>query len=72
MLARYLSKELGPRGIHVNTAARGPIETNFGDVRNPNNPEMKKQNTSIANAGQVREAYEVGPMIASLPNDDLR
>lgn len=72
VMTRYLSKELGSRGIRVNTVAPGPIETDFNDARIRTNPEYKKQLSSLANLGRVGEADDIGLLIASLLSEDSR
>ncbi|QFR33146.1 SDR family NAD(P)-dependent oxidoreductase [Ancylobacter sp. TS-1] len=66
VLTRYMAKELGPRGIAVNTVAPGAIETDFrgGAVRD--NPEINKQLASITALGRVGVPDDIGPMVASL------
>ena len=66
VFTRYLAKELGPRGIAVNTIAPGAIETDFGGgvVRdNPGLNQMIAQQTAL---GRVGVPDDIGPLIASL------
>lgn len=72
VMTRYLAKELGSRGIRVNTVAPGPVETDFGGGRIRNNPEFKKQLGAMANLGRVGEADDIGLFIASLLTEDSR
>jgi NAD(P)-dependent dehydrogenase (short-subunit alcohol dehydrogenase family) len=72
ILSRYLAKELGPRGIAVNTVAPGAIATDFsgGPVRD--NPEVHKRVADTTALGRVGEPNDIGPMIASLLSEDNR
>lgn len=72
VLTHYMAKELGSRGIAVNTVAPGAIETDFfgGAVRN--NPEINKRLADITALGRVGVPDDIGPMIASLLSDDNR
>ncbi len=72
VLTRYLAKELGARGIAVNTIAPGAIETDFagGSVRDD-----KQINAFIANAtalGRVGVPDDIGPAVAALLTEDTR
>ena len=72
VLSVYLAKELGPRGIAVNTVAPGAIETDFlgGAVRDT--PEFNKSLADITALGRVGQPDDIGPMIASLLSADNR
>jgi len=71
-LSVYMARELGSRGITVNTVAPGAIETDFlgGAVRDM--AELNKQFADMTALGRVGVPDDIGPMIASLLNDDNR
>jgi NAD(P)-dependent dehydrogenase (short-subunit alcohol dehydrogenase family) len=66
VLTRYLAKELGPRGIAVNTIAPGAIATDFGGGRVRDNQETSAQIASITALGRVGRPEDIGGVIASL------
>jgi len=72
VLTRALAKELGPRGIAVNTIAPGAIATDFGggDVRD--NPEFSKAIAAQTALGRVGVPDDVGPLIAALLSESGR
>jgi len=72
VLTRYLAKELGPRGIAVNTVAPGAIETDFGGGAVRDNPEVNKMVATSTALGRAGVPDDIGPMIASLLSDDNR
>jgi NAD(P)-dependent dehydrogenase (short-subunit alcohol dehydrogenase family) len=72
VLTRYMAKELGPRGIRVNTVAPGAIETDFSGGMVRDNPEVNKLVASITTLGRAGVPDDVGPMIASLLSEDNR
>jgi NAD(P)-dependent dehydrogenase (short-subunit alcohol dehydrogenase family) len=72
VLTRYLAKELGPRGIAVNTVAPGAIETDFGGGKVRNSPDLKRMIAEGTALGRVGLPDDIGPMIASLLCDDNR
>jgi NAD(P)-dependent dehydrogenase (short-subunit alcohol dehydrogenase family) len=72
VFTRYLAKELGSRGIAVNTVAPGAIETDFGGGRVRDNAQLNafvSQNTALGRAGLPDD---IGAMIASLLSSDNR
>ena len=72
VLTRYLAKELGPRGIAVNTVAPGAIATDFSGGMVRDNPEVNKRVAEMTALGRVGLAEDIGPMIASLLSEDDR
>jgi NAD(P)-dependent dehydrogenase (short-subunit alcohol dehydrogenase family) len=72
ILSVCMAKELGSRGITVNTVAPGAIETDFlgGAVRDM--PELNKQFAGMSALGRVGVPDDIGPMIASLLGSDNR
>jgi NAD(P)-dependent dehydrogenase (short-subunit alcohol dehydrogenase family) len=72
ILTVYMAKELGSRGIAVNTVAPGAIETDFlgGAVRDI--ADLNKQFASMTALGRVGMPDDIGPMVASLLGPDNR
>jgi NAD(P)-dependent dehydrogenase (short-subunit alcohol dehydrogenase family) len=72
VLSVYMAKELGHRGIAVNTVAPGAIETDFlgGAVRDM--PDLNKIFAGMTALGRVGVPDDIGPMIASLLSEDNR
>lgn len=66
VLTRYLAKELGARGIAVNTVAPGAIETDFGGGAVRDNPDVNQLFAGITALGRAGVPDDIGPMIASL------
>ncbi|MCJ8150293.1 SDR family NAD(P)-dependent oxidoreductase [Shinella sedimenti] len=71
-LTRYMAKELGPRGIAVNTVAPGAIETDFGGGVVRDNRDLNAQFAQLTALGRVGLPDDIGPMVASLLSDDNR
>ncbi len=72
VLTRYLAKELGPRGIAVNTVAPGAIATDFSGGMVRDNPEINKRVADMTALGRVGQPDDIGPMIAALLSDENR
>jgi NAD(P)-dependent dehydrogenase (short-subunit alcohol dehydrogenase family) len=72
VLTRYLAKELGARGIAVNTVAPGAIQTDFSGGMVRDNPEINKRVADMTALGRAGVPDDIGPMIASLLSEDNR
>lgn len=70
VLTRYLAKELGARGIAVNTFAPGAIETDFGGGAVRDNAQLNAFVASQTALGRVGLPDDIGGAIASLLSKD--
>ena len=66
VLTRYLARELGSRGIAVNTVAPGAIETDFGGGAVRDNAQLNAHIAASTALGRVGQPDDIGGMIASL------
>lgn len=71
VLTRYQAKELGARGISVNSIAPGAIETDFGGGRVRDNDDLNKYVASQTALGRVGLPDDIGDAIAALLSDKL-
>jgi len=72
VLTRYLAKELGARGIAVNTIAPGAIETDFGGGVVRDNADVNKFIAGNTALGRVGLPDDIGGAIAGLLSDESR
>jgi NAD(P)-dependent dehydrogenase (short-subunit alcohol dehydrogenase family) len=68
-LTRYLAKELGSRGIRVNTIAPGAIATDFNGGVVRDNKQVNDFVASVTALGRPGEPEEIGGVIAALLDD---
>jgi NAD(P)-dependent dehydrogenase (short-subunit alcohol dehydrogenase family) len=66
VFTRYLAKELGPRGIRVNTLAPGAIATDFGVVVVRDNPHVNTFLAGQTALGRVGLPEDIGAIAAQL------
>jgi NAD(P)-dependent dehydrogenase (short-subunit alcohol dehydrogenase family) len=72
VLTRYLAKELGARGIAVNSLAPGAIETDFGGGAVRDNAGLNQMVASMTSLGRVGVPEDIGPLVASLLSEESR
>ena len=72
VLTRYQAKELGARGISVNSIAPGAIETDFGGGYLRDNADLNRYVASQTALGRTGLPDDIGDAIAALLSDNLR
>lgn len=72
VLTVYLAKELGARGIAVNTVAPGAVETDFGGGAVRDDAAVNKVFADMTALGRAGLPDDIGPMIASLLSEENR
>ncbi|MFD2569504.1 SDR family oxidoreductase [Spirosoma soli] len=72
VFTRYLSKELGSRGIAANVVAPGAIETDFGGGRVRDNEQYNRQIASATALGRVGLPDDIGGVVAFLCTEEAR
>ncbi len=70
VMSRYMAKELGPRGIAVNTVAPGAIATDFSPSMKTD--AVRNMVTSVTALGRVGEPEDIGPIVAFLCTEEAR
>lgn len=68
VFTRYVAREFVDKKIRCNTIAPGALDTDFGGGRTD---EIRQRMGSLAVAGRMATADDIGPVIASLLSDDL-
>jgi len=71
-LTRYISKELGARGISVNVVAPGAIETDFGGGMVRDNAQANQQVAEVTALGRAGLPDDIGGVVAFLCTDAAR
>ena len=66
VFTRYLAKELGARGISVNTLAPGAIETDFGGGRVRDDAQVNAMVASVTALGRPGKPEDIGPVMVAL------
>lgn len=72
VLTRYLAKELGPRGIAVNTLAPGAIATDFGGGVVRDDAALNAQLAAATAMGRVGQPDDIGGALAALLSEGNR
>ena len=72
VLTRYLAKELGARGIRVNSVAPGPTRTRISQDAFERFPEVIRPLAARTTLGRIGEADDIGAVIAFLLSDEGR
>lgn len=72
VMTRYMAKELGARGIAVNTLAPGAIETDFGGGAVRDNAQIKQFVASVTSLGRAGQPDDVGGAVAALLSEGGR
>lgn len=72
VLTRYMAKELGPRGISVNTLAPGAIETDFGGGAVRDDAELNAAIAAQTSLGRVGRPDDVGGALTALLGPETR
>ncbi|MFC4726935.1 SDR family NAD(P)-dependent oxidoreductase [Coralloluteibacterium thermophilus] len=72
VLTRYLARELGARGIVVNTLAPGAIETDFGGGAVRDNLELNRFVAAQTALGRAGLPEDIGGAVVALLSDGMR
>ncbi|WP_343673342.1 SDR family oxidoreductase [Chitinophaga sp.] len=72
VLTRYQAKELGSRGIRVNTIAPGAIQTDFGGGAVRDNAALNQMVAANTALGRAGVAEDIGEVVAFLCSDQAR
>ena len=72
VFTRYLAKEVGPRGITVNTIAPGLTETDFTRGHLPKDEAGRKQVGSIFALGRIGQPDDIGAAVTLICSEEAR